>query len=281
MTDYLTYDVFTSEPFGGNPLAVIPEAQSIPEERLQKLAREFNYSETVFLYPPEDAANTARVRIFTPTMEVPFAGHPTIGAAVALSELGHGKDDGAEMRLELKIGLIEATAKDGQASFTTTTPLTILARPPRALVARCLSLYPDQLASAPVLAGVGLDFTFTELTSRAALSSASPNIDAMRDGLAAFPASLDFAQAAYVREGETVHMRMFAPLDGIQEDPATGSAAAALARLLAEQEDRDIRLSIHQGDDMGRPSRISVAVTETGATIGGQARRMMQGRLVY
>ncbi|SFI67270.1 PhzF family phenazine biosynthesis protein [Celeribacter neptunius] len=278
--DYLTYDVFTAAPFGGNPLAVLPEAQKIPEEQLQKIAREFNYSETVFLYPPEDAANTARLRIFTPFREVPFAGHPTIGAAVALSELGHGSQNGPDMRLELKIGLIEATAAHGRAAFTTTTPLSILARPPRELAARCLGLYPDQIGSAPVLAGVGLEFTFVELTSRAALASCSPDPEAMRDGVRAYPSSHDFAVAAYFREGDTLHMRMFAPLDGVPEDPATGSASAALVRLLAEQESRDLSLTIHQGDDMGRPSRITATANARGTTIGGHALRMMEGRLL-
>lgn len=90
MTAYVTYDVFTDAPFGGNPLAVIPDARGVPETRMQQIAQEFNYSETVFVLPPEDPVNTARLRIFTPTVEVPFAGHPLIGTAVALSDLGHG-----------------------------------------------------------------------------------------------------------------------------------------------------------------------------------------------
>ena len=104
MTCYLTFDVFTDNPFGGNPLAVIPDATALPEDQLQKIAREFNYSETTFVYPPTDPAHTAKVRIFTPTMEVPFAGHPTIGTAVALARAGHGPD----MVLELGVGPIRA-----------------------------------------------------------------------------------------------------------------------------------------------------------------------------
>ncbi len=276
MTRYLTYDVFTSEPFGGNPLAVIPDASAIPEDQLQKIAREFNYSETVFLYPPDDPAHTAKLRIFTPTMEVPFAGHPTIGAAVALSELGHGP----EMQLELKVGLIAAEAKDGSAWFATKTPLTIEAYPERKLVARCLGLYPDQIGM-PVMAGVGLGFTFTELTSRAALSTCVPSAEAMREGLTAYPSSLDFPQVPYVRDGNIVHMRMFAPLDDISEDPATGSAAAALVRLLSETEGRDLTLTIHQGDDMGRPSVIGARVEGDKTIIEGQARVMMSGQLLF
>ncbi len=277
MTAYLTYDVFTDRPFGGNPLAVIPDAAHLPEDQLQKIAREFNYSETVFLLPPQDPGNTARLRIFTPTMEVPFAGHPTIGAAVALSELGHGP----QMRLELPVGLIAAEARDGTAAFTASQPLDILAKPAPDLVARALGLMVSDLATSPVMASMGLAFTFVELTSRDALSGIAIDVAALRDGHARHPQGLDFAQAPYVRDGETIHMRMFAPLDNIPEDPATGSAAAALGRLLCEVEGRDLSLTIHQGEDMGRPSRISVTATPKAVTIEGHAVRMMQGRLCF
>ncbi|WP_226550476.1 PhzF family phenazine biosynthesis protein [Celeribacter naphthalenivorans] len=277
MTRYLTYDVFTDRAFGGNPLAVVPEADTLPEEQLQKIAREFNYSETVFLYPPKEAGNTARLRIFTPTMEVPFAGHPTIGAAVALSEMGYGP----ELRLELKVGLITAKAADGKAEFTATQPLETVAHPEAALVAKALGLSESDLKSAPVMAGMGLAFTFTELTSRAALARVTCDIASFREGHARYPMGLDFAQAPYWRDGETVHLRMFAPLDDIPEDPATGSAAAALGRVFQERDGGDITMTIHQGDDMGRPSRISVHATPEGVTIGGQAIRMMEGKLVF
>ncbi|AJE46436.1 PhzF family phenazine biosynthesis protein [Celeribacter indicus] len=275
MTRYLTYDVFTDRPFGGNPLAVIPEAQDLPEPRLQEIAREFNYSETVFLYPPEDPAHTARLRIFTPVAEVPFAGHPTIGAAVALAGLGHGP----QMRLELKIGRIDAVAHDGRAHFVARQPLEILARPAPDLVAAALGLARADLAGPPVMAGMGLAFTFTELASRAALSRIATDLAAFRAGNALHPAGLDFAQAPYWRDGDTIHMRMFAPLDNVPEDPATGSAAAALGRLLAGTGDRAV-FTVHQGDDMGRPSRISVTATPEAVTIGGAAVRVMEGRLV-
>ncbi|WP_417258995.1 PhzF family phenazine biosynthesis protein [Celeribacter sp.] len=277
MTQYFTYDVFTDTPFGGNPLAVIPQADALPEAQLQQIAREFNYSETVFILPPQDPANTARLRIFTPTMEVPFAGHPTIGAAVALTDLGHGP----ELRLELDVGLILAQSAQGHAAFTATQNLDVLAHPEADLVARTLGLDAADLKGAPVMAGMGLTFTFTELTSRAALTRASVDIATMREGHARYPKGLDFAQAPYWRDGDTVHMRMFAPLDNIPEDPATGSAAAALGRLLSAEADAPLSITIHQGDDMGRPSRISVKADTTGVTIGGQARRMMEGRLVF
>ncbi|WP_434286792.1 PhzF family phenazine biosynthesis protein [Celeribacter sp. SCSIO 80788] len=281
MTRYLTYDVFTDRPFGGNPLAVVPEAASLPEDQLQKIAREFNYSETVFLYPPEDSANTARLRIFTPTMEVPFAGHPTIGAAVALSELGHGPD----LRLELKVGLITAVAENGSAQFTARQPLETVAHPEPSLIAKALGLTETDLKTPPVMAGMGLAFTFTELTSREALARIATDVATFRDGHARYPMGLDFAQVAYWRadetDGDTIHMRIFAPLDDIPEDPATGSAAAALGRLLFEATGEDLSFVVHQGDDMGRPSRITVSVDAASVTIGGQAIRMMEGALVF
>ncbi|WP_460273408.1 PhzF family phenazine biosynthesis protein [Celeribacter sp. ULVN23_4] len=277
MTRYLTYDVFTDQPFGGNPLAVVIGAEALPEERLQKIAREFNYSETVFLFPPEDTSNTACLRIFTPTMEVPFAGHPTIGASVALSEMGFGPD----LRLELKVGLITAVVRDGTAQFTARQPLETVAHPEAALVAKALGLSEADLKTAPIMAGMGLTFTLTELTSREALSRIATDVAAFREGHARYPMGLDFAQLPYWRDGDTVHMRMFAPLDDIPEDPATGSAAAALGRLLFEETGSPLSFVIHQGDDMGRPSRITVDVDADAVTIGGQAVRMMEGKLAF
>ena len=115
MTDYLVYDVFTDAPFGGNPLAVIPDATALPEVRLQAIAREFNFSETTFVFPPDDPSCDAKVRIFTPTMEVPFAGHPTIGTATALHALARVGDD---MVLQLGVGPIPVAIRDGVARFT-------------------------------------------------------------------------------------------------------------------------------------------------------------------
>ncbi|RFP86863.1 PhzF family phenazine biosynthesis protein [Rhodobacteraceae bacterium 63075] len=278
MTDYLVYDVFTAAPFGGNQLAIIPDASALPEEQLQKIAREFNFSETSFVYTPQDAAHTARLRIFTPTMEVPFAGHPTIGTAIALADLGHGP----EMTLELGIGPIATRAEGGSAAFTTHVPLEILARPEPGLIARALGIAPDDIcmeAHPPTMAGVGLPFTLTRLKSRAALARCTPQTDAFREGNARYPGSLDFAQFVYTDEGDTLHARMFAPLDDIPEDPATGSAAAALGAFLAQLGGKDISTRIIQGADMGRPSVIGLEASQGRVSISGQACRTMQGRL--
>lgn len=278
MTDYLVYDVFTDAPFGGNQLAVIPDATALPGADLQRIAREFNFSETAFLFPPDAPAHTARLRIFTPTTEIPFAGHPTIGTAVALADLGHGPD----MVLGLGIGPIRARAENGAAQFTTQATLERLAEPAPGLVARALGLAQDRIRTdthPPVMATLGLPFTLTELTDRTALAAIRTDIAAFREGHALFPGGLDFAQLAYVRDGDRIDARMFAPLDNIPEDPATGSAAATLAALLAQTLGRDLALDYRQGDDMGRPSRIGLRTHGPRVTVSGRAVRVMEGRL--
>lgn len=277
MTGYLVYDVFTERPFGGNPLAIVPDARELPESALQAIAREFNLSETVFLYPPENPDHTARLRIFTPAEEVPFAGHPTVGTAVMLAEAGFGP----EMVLELGIGALEITAAEGRASFTTRTPLKRLAAPETAMVAEALGISPGQIVARPVMATLGLGFCLTPVATRAVLAACTPDPAAFRRGAEAHPEGMGFAQYVYVEDGATIHARMFAPLSGVPEDPATGSAAATLAALLAEIRDAEVALTIHQGDDMGRPSRIEARATAAGAvTVSGRAVRVMQGEIV-
>lgn len=272
MTDYLVYDVFTDTPLGGNPLAIVPNAVDLPDDMLLKITREFNLSETVFLYPPE-AGGIAKARIFTPGGEVPFAGHPIVGTCVMLSEAGVGE----QFVLEVGAGEIEITAKEGQASFTNTAPLERLAEPEIALVARALGTPESTIVGQPVMASAGLPFTFTELTDREALSDLTLDTAAFHEGHARHPSGFDFAQCAYVRDGNTVHARVFAPLDGIPEDPATGSAANALTALLAG--DGALSLTIHQGDDMGRPSIIRTTARPGAVTVAGHAVRVMEGKL--
>lgn len=277
MTGYLVYDVFTDRPYGGNQLAIVPDGRDIPESELQQIAREFNFSETVFLFPPEQDGHSAKMRIFTPTMEVPFAGHPTIGSAVMLADAGMGPD----MVLELGVGPLKARAENGTAQFTTERPLERLAAPETALVAEALGIPPGAITARPVMASLGLGFTFTPVATREVLAACTPDIAAFRRGKEAHPEGLDFAQYVYVEEDDVIHARMFAPLDDIPEDPATGSAAAALGALLAEISDGDVAVTIHQGEDMGRPSVIHVSATRDGkVTVSGQAVRVMQGELV-
>lgn len=278
MTAYVVYDVFTNEPFGGNPLAVILEAGGLAEPLLQKIAREFNFSETTFVFPPADPGNTARVRIFTPTQEIPFAGHPTIGTAVALHALGRP----AEMVLELGVGPIPCTVEEGHARFVTRRPLERLHQPAPAIVADCLGLSPEDIRTdrhAPIAASLGLPFTFAELRDRAALARCAPVTDHFRRAHATYPAPHGFAISAYVRDGASIRARVFLPLDNVPEDPATGSAAAALGALLAALDGAPVTLDITQGVEMGRPSRIRVEAGPDGVAVSGAARRVMEGRL--
>ncbi len=283
MTDYLVYDVFTEDAFGGNPLAVIPDATGLAEDQLQKIAREFNFSETTFVYPPEDSNNDAKVRIYTPTRELDFAGHPTVGTALALAGLGRV---GQNMVLELGVGSIPVTVDGSRAKFATRVPLATAPAPGVDALAECLGLTSADFRTdrhEPIEAGLGTNFTLAELQSTAALDTASPVIDAFRRA-ATDPGRL--AVLIYVRDGSRIEARMFAPLGGILEDPATGSAAAALAALLGKLDATSQSFEISQGVKMGRPSRISAEVTvEDGApvevTIAGQAVKVMEGRLTF
>lgn len=283
MTAYRVYDVFSDAPFGGNQLAVIPDATGLREEDLQRIAREFNYSESTFVFPAEDPANTAKVRIFTPTMEVPFAGHPTIGTSVALSDLGRS----SPMILELGIGPIACNVAGNTAQFTTTAALEFFGTPDTATVATCLSLPEASIKTdthQPIQASLGLPFVFAELTDRPALSACQPITDAFRTAADAYPTPLDFAIFAYVRDGQTLHARMFAPLDNIPEDPGTGSACATVTALLSHIAETPLRFAIHQGVDMGRPSLITtqaLAGDPIPIQVTGQAVLTMEGSLVF
>ncbi len=243
VTDYLVYDVFTETPFGGNQLAVFPDARALPEDRLQAITREFNFSEVTFVYPPENPAHTAKLRIFTPTVEVPFAGHPTIGHGRRAG--GVGLWPGDDPRTWRRADCLSCHARE----CTVTTKRRWRYWPPGdRLVARALAVRRFYLTQThvPVMASLGLAFTLTELDCRDTLAALAPDRGAFLEGAAAHPAGLDFAQFAYVREGDIVQARMFAPLDNIPEDPATGSACATLGALLAEIEAQDVTLRIHQ-----------------------------------
>lgn len=283
MTGFVIYDVFSDRRFGGNQLAVIPDARGLPEAELQSIAREFNFSETTFVLPGSDPARP-RVRIFTPGREVPFAGHPVIGTAVALHALGVP----GEMELQLGVGPMPCRVSGGEAQFTTRVPLQRLAKPDAGLVARCLSLGPGDIRTdrlAPVQASLGLPFVFAELSDPKALEAASPATDAIREGAAAHPGGLDFAIFCYVRDADRIEARMFAPLDGVPEDPATGSASATLSALLGEGDGASQRFTISQGVAMGRPSVIRTEVVVAGGkaeavTVSGSAVKVMEGTLV-
>ena len=281
MTHYLVYDVFTDMAFGGNQLAIFPDATALPEHLLQKIAAEFNFSEVTFVYPPTHPKHTAKVRIFTPTSEVEFAGHPTIGTIIALSDLGQS----SPMVLELGVGPLTCTRTKEGASFTTSVPLQKITKPDITLVASTLGLSAEAIRTdthPPYQASMGLPFVIAEPDSRDTLAACQPQTDAFREGVKRYPASLDFAVFAYIREENQITSRMFAPLDNIPEDPATGSASATLAALLTEILDRPLSLSFSQGEDMGRPSQIRAITKQDpfSVTILGNAIKTMEGRLI-
>lgn len=289
MTDYFVYDVFTDTPFGGNQLAIVPDATALKETDLQRIATEFNFSETTFVYPPTDKAHTARVRIFDPANELPFAGHPTIGTAIALSDLGMGTD----MILELGVGPIPCKITKGTpatAAFTTMVPLEQLDIIDVAMAADCLSLPKDAIYiqnHPPQRASVGLPFVLIELADLGVLAQASPATEAFKRCEQQYPSKVDlFATFAYVKTKSGIQARMFAPLSNIPEDPATGSAAAALGAYLTTLKGQAQTLEITQGIEMGRPSQIFVSTTlkdgkVSSVTVRGSAVKIMQGTLVF
>lgn len=296
MTDYLTVDVFADAPFLGNPLAVVPDARLLDPADFQQLAREFAYSETTFLLPPDDPANTARMRIFTPAEEMPFAGHPNVGTAYVAGRLGalFGQPVGDRMRFEEPAGVVDvALVRDGGmvvgADVRAPHDLAFGAERDAAIIAGLAAIDPDAVSTMthpPVYASVGAGFLFAEV-SLAALSAARPvnaafQAEADRPAgaaVAALPALFLWARQPLRRDdGLALEARMFAPLSGIPEDPATGSAAAALGALLASLGIAD-RLSIRQGTQMGRPSIMTVRHGVDGTWISGRCAPMFRGTI--
>ena len=265
---YVTVDVFTQERFGGNPLAVVTDARGLTTAQMQALAAEFNYSETTFVLPPDDPAHTARVRIFNRTQEMPFAGHPNVGTAFVLA--GMGFDKNGVLVFEELAGLVEVRVeRDGGGAVTgaiiaAPQPLSLGPELPVDGVAACLGLDADEVLVSvhrPLVASVGVTFALAELAVTA-IRRAAPNLDAFRR-LRALRAELEsrLSLFCYARPPSgKILARMFAPLAGTWEDPATGSASAALAALLLSLgSDETLSLEIVQGVEMGRPSRIHAA----------------------
>ena len=239
---FVTVDVFTARRFGGNPLAVFPDASGLSDGEMQSLAAEFNLSETTFVVPPENPANTARVRIFNRTSEMPFAGHPNVGTGWVLA--GLGRDRGGVLRFEEIAGLVEVNVeRDGSGghlravTIAAPQPLSLGAEMPVELLAGCTGVdVSDVIVSVhrPVVASVGNSFVIAEVTA-AALSRAVPDISRFRSAVEVFPAlgPRRLPLYLYARDGaDRLRARMFSPLSGTTEDPATGSAATPLAALL-------------------------------------------------
>ena len=295
----MTLDVFTSTPFGGNQLAVFPDASSIPEASLLPITREFNFAETTFCYPPTDPAHTTRVRIFTPGGEIPFAGHPTVGTAIALHAAGRRGDAGNPARLVLEegVGPIPVTVRstDGGVAFAQFSvaklPEIGPAAPSRGVLAEILSIdAEDILASpfAPQTVSCGLPFLLVPLRTVQAVSRARVRLEKWETTLQNSWAPEVFVFARDEEGGEAhYHARMFAPRLGVPEDPATGSANACFAGYLAARSSAQsgtLAWTVDQGVEMGRPSRLEIEADKlngaiTAIRVGGSAVLMSEGTL--
>ncbi len=295
---FVTVDVFTDRRFGGNPLAVLPDARGLSDAEMQSLAAEFNLSETTFVLPPDDPANTARVRIFNRTSEMPFAGHPNVGTGWVLARLG--RDRGGVLRFEEIAGLVEVQVqRDGDratpraVTIAAPQPLSLGPEMPVDLLAGCVGLaIADVVVAAhrPIVASVGNSFVVAEVTG-SALSWAVPDLARFKAAHEAFPAlgPRRLPLYLYARDGEAggttrLRARMFSPLSGTLEDAATGSAATPLAALLLSlTADRERRYDITQGVEMGRPSLLLCVAHRAAdgirASVGGSCVAVQQGEV--
>ncbi|HYV98568.1 MAG TPA: PhzF family phenazine biosynthesis protein [Gemmatimonadaceae bacterium] len=294
---FLTADVFTTKTFGGNQLAVFPDATGIPEELLLPITREFNYSETTFCYPPANPAHSKRVRIFTPAGEIPFAGHPTVGTAHVLVAKGlvPASGDAVSLVLEEGVGPISVAVRlEGGvpvfAQLSVAKLPEIGPQPPsRGSLAEILSLEAHDVlygASSPQAISCGLPFLMVPLRDVDAVTRSRVRTDRWEPTLKAYwaPDMLVFAPDP---SGGPAHYRarVFVPGQGIVEDPATGSANACLAGYLAQrapERDGTIRWTVDQGVEMGRPSRLELEADKkdgviTAIRVGGATVIVSEG----
>jgi trans-2,3-dihydro-3-hydroxyanthranilate isomerase len=296
---YYTADVFTDRPFGGNQLAVFPDARGIDDARMQQIAREFNFSETTFVLPPDDRKHTRRVRIFTPGAELPFAGHPTVGTAHVLAAVGEIPLIGETTRIVFEEGVgpvaVAIRAEDRQPVFAqlSVAQLPEVGPPPPASehLAAMLSLETSDLVGAdmpPEAVSCGLPYLFIPLSTRDAVARSRLRLDRWEQTLRGYWTDDIFVFALDPElEGSDVHARMYAPGFGIAEDPATGSAAAGLGGYLASRNPRHdgtLRWVVEQGFEMGRPSIMEVEVDKragavTAVRVGGQSVIVCEGQM--
>jgi trans-2,3-dihydro-3-hydroxyanthranilate isomerase len=280
---FVTVDVFTDRRFGGNPLAVFPDARGISDEDMQRLAAEFNLSETTFVLPPANPKNTARVRIFSRKAEMPFAGHPNVGTGWVL------RDRGPALVFEEIAGLVEIKIAAGDVvTIDAPQPLSLGSEMPVEMLAGCAGLAPQDVVTKthnPVAASVGNGFVIAEVTNDA-LTKAAPDIAKFREAHAVFkPLGDRLPLYLYARVNESqLRARMFGPLGGTLEDAATGSAATPLAALLlSKTAEQSARFDIVQGVEMGRPSLLHTqawrAKDGVRASVGGTCVPVLSGEV--
>jgi trans-2,3-dihydro-3-hydroxyanthranilate isomerase len=276
---YEVVDVFTDRPFAGNPLAVVFDADSLATAQLQAIAREFNLSETVFVLPPTQPGATYRARIFTPVAELPFAGHPSVGAAVTVVRRAGG---GPAVVQECGAGLLPLTVTGGRASLTGGTPTIGPELRPGPLLSAVGLACADFAGPAPRAAGCGLEFPFLSVRRDAVARAAVDPALAREHGLT------QVSVLAWDQGERVAHARVFVPALGVPEDPATGSAALGLGVWLVAAGllpgDGESSYLVRQGDELGRPSRLDCTVTaEAGAavsvTVTGEVVPIARGEL--
>jgi trans-2,3-dihydro-3-hydroxyanthranilate isomerase len=288
---YYTCDVFTDRMFSGNPLAVLTDARGLDDQAMQSIAREFNFSETTFVTPPADRRHTARVRIFTPSRELPFAGHPTVGTAFVLASMGAASGVN-ELVLEENVGPVpvhieRAGSRIVRCTFTSARlPEHIEASAPsRTALAGMLQLGVDDITASAEVWSCGVPYLIVRVASPDALARAQLDLTHWRETLSGF-VTQEVYPIAQVDES-TWSVRMFAPGAGVAEDPATGSAAAALAGWLvrhAPTQSSTLHWTVLQGEAVGRPSRIELeADVSNGAVqavrVGGASVMVSEGTL--
>jgi trans-2,3-dihydro-3-hydroxyanthranilate isomerase len=292
---FVTLDVFTAQRFAGNPLAVVLEPEGLDTPAMQRIAREFNLSETVFVFPAADKGNRAKLRIFTPARELPFAGHPTVGTAVLLGRIDGGGE--RNFTLEENVGLVpcrvtSSGADSGRASFDIPRlPAKEADSPDVGRMAAALGLKVEDMGLDGFAAArwsAGNPFTFVPVRTRDAVGRVRIDLARFDE---AFGGGDHAAAFIFCREtaepGHAFHARMFAPIMGVHEDPATGSAVAAFSGYLAARgghPDGEHPMVIEQGYEMGRASQIALTLKIaggklTGAAIAGSAVVVMEGTL--
>lgn len=283
-----TVDVFTERRFGGNPLAVFPDGSGLIDAEMQSLAAEMNLSETTFVLPPDDPVNTARVRIFNRTEEMAFAGHPCIGTAFVLAR--GSATSGNLLRLEVPAGVVpvELERRCGElvgGRLTAPSPLTLGAEYDPGAIAACVGLDQHDVDTdlhPPIVASMGNPYVIARVTPDA-LGCALPDVSSFREFRAANPElGHRFSLFLYTGDGSELRARMFAPLAGTFEDPATGSANAPLAGLLLSRSGADhAEFTVTQGVEMGRPSLLRLTATRSDgritATVAGRCVPVLSG----
>jgi trans-2,3-dihydro-3-hydroxyanthranilate isomerase len=294
---YVVTDVFTQHPYGGNQLAVVLDSEGLTTAQMLAITREFNFSESTFVLPPDDPAHTARVRIFTTACEVPFAGHPNVGTAYVLARMGElfGRHIGDTVAFEELAGIVPVSIQTEQGAVTGATltapePLWLGETFDVAAIAACLRLDPHDVLldrHAPREASVGLPFVMVELAGVEALTRIRLDVEASGALLEKHTARgfLVYAREAPATDAR-LRARVFCPQLGAVEDAATGSANAALAGLLASLDpatEGRFQYEVTQGVEMGRPSQLRLAARKVGggitAQVGGPCVPVMHGVL--